>query len=261
MPLLADRFRLMAPDLPGFGQSEMPAGSRFPYTFENLIQRMERFTGAFNLERFARHILNYGAPVGPKMVLKHPERIAAIISQNDNACDEGQSTDWDLMKDCWIHSAAEYRKSQQVAFTLEATCGRYVQSVVDTALVSPDGGGLDDFYLGRPGAHGAPPNPLTDYGGDVALHPTFQRYFRPYQSPPLAAWGKHDPYFVYAGAEAFRRVCPATTCVCSTLGILLWRPIVEGSPKLLGNSSAPWPRGTWAATDVEFGVRGRREEK
>ena len=208
MPLLADRFRLIAPDLPGFGQSGMPIDGRFPYTFENLTQTMERFTEVINLKRFAMYIFDYGAPVGLRMALKHPERIAAIISQNGNAYDEGLSAGWDSMKEYWSHPTAEYRESLRAAFTPEATRRQYVQGVVDTMLVSPDGSALDDFYLARYDAHEVQLSLFTDYGTNVALYPKFHEYFRSYRPPLLAVWGKYDPYFLPAGAEAFRRDLP-----------------------------------------------------
>jgi pimeloyl-ACP methyl ester carboxylesterase len=204
-PLLADRYRLVAPDLPGFGQSAMPTDGWYRYTFENLALTTARFTEAVDLERFAMYVFDYGAPVGLRMALEHPERITAIISQNGNAYDEGLSAGWDSMKDYWTHPTAEYRESLRAAFTPEATRNQYIQGVGDPSLVSPDGSTLDDFYLVRPGAHAVQISLFTDYGTNVALYPKFQEYFRLHQPPLLAVWGKNDPYFLPAGAEAFRR--------------------------------------------------------
>jgi pimeloyl-ACP methyl ester carboxylesterase len=208
MPRLADRFRLVAPDLPGFGQSEMPTDGRFRYTFENLAWTMGRFTEALKLERFAIYVFDYGAPVGLRMALEYPARITAIISQNGNAYDEGLSAGWDAMKGYWSHPTAEYRESLRAAFTPEATRNQYTRGVGDPSLVSPDSSTLDDFYLGRPGAHEVQISLFTDYGTNVALYPKFQEYFRLHQPPLLAVWGKNDPYFLPAGAEAFRRDLP-----------------------------------------------------
>jgi pimeloyl-ACP methyl ester carboxylesterase len=208
MPRLADRFRLIAPDLPGFGQSAMPTDGRFQYTFDCLARTMGRFTEALELDRFAIYVFDYGAPVGLRMALEHPERITAIISQNGNAYEEGLSPGWDSMKGYWSHPTAEYRESLHAALTPEATRYQYVQGVGDPSLVSPDGSTLDDFYLARPGAHDVQISLFTDYGSNVALYPRFQQYFRSHQPPLLAAWGRNDPYFVPAGAEAFRRDLP-----------------------------------------------------
>jgi len=208
MSRLADRFRLIAPDLPGFGQSAMPTDGLFQYTFEDLAWTMERFTEALKLERFAIYAFDYGAPVGLRMALNHPERITAIISQNGNAYDEGLSAGWNSMKDYWSHPTAGYRRSLRAAFTPEATRNQYMQGVGDPSLVSPDGTTLDDFYLARHGAHQVQICLFTDYGTNVALYPKFQEYFRLHQPPLLAVWGKNDPYFLPAGAEAFRRDLP-----------------------------------------------------
>jgi pimeloyl-ACP methyl ester carboxylesterase len=208
MPRLADRFRLIAPDLPGFGQSAMPTDGSFQYTFESLAWTMGHFTEALKLERFAVYVFDYGAPVGLRMALEHPERITAIISQNGNAYDEGLSAGWNSMKEYWNHPTAEYRESLRAAFTAEATRYQYTQGVGDPSLVSLDGSTLDDFYLARPGAQEVQISLFTDYGTNVALYPKFQEYFRLHQPPLLAVWGKNDPYFLPAGAEAFRRDLP-----------------------------------------------------
>ncbi len=208
MPQLADRFRLIAPDLPGFGRSAMPSEGQFQYTFENLARTMGRFTEALKLERFAIYIFDYGAPVGLRMALEHPERVTAIISQNGNAYDEGLSAGWDGMKQYWRHPTPEYRETLRAALTPEATRYQYVQGVGDPSSVSPDGSTLDDFYMARPGAHDVQLSLFTDYGSNVALYPKFQEYFRRHRPPLLAVWGRNDPYFLPAGAEAFRRDLP-----------------------------------------------------
>jgi pimeloyl-ACP methyl ester carboxylesterase len=208
MPQLAGRFRLIAPDLPGFGQSAMPIDGRFRYTFETLARMMRLFTEVLGLDRFTIYVFDYGAPIGLRMALEHPERITAIISQNGNAYDEGLSAGWDSMKEYWRNPTAEYRESLRAAFTSDATRYQYVQGVSDPLLVSPDGIALDEYYLARPGAHEVQISLFTDYGTNVALYPKFQQYFRSHRPPLLAVWGKNDPYFLPAGAEAFRRDLP-----------------------------------------------------
>src|SRR6202012_4194635 len=208
IPRLADRFRLIAPDLPGFGQSAMPTDGRFRYTFENIALTIGRFTEALKLDRFAIYVFDYGAPVGLRMALANPERIAAVICQNGNAYEEGLSAGWDAMKEYWKHPTAEYRESLRAAFTPEATRYQYTHGVGDPSLISPDGATLDDFYLARPGAQEVQIYLFSDYGTNVALYPIFQDYFRRHQPPFLAVWGKNDPYFLPAGAEAFGRDLP-----------------------------------------------------
>jgi pimeloyl-ACP methyl ester carboxylesterase len=208
MPLLADRFRLIAPDLPGFGQSATPMDGTLQYTFAELARVIGRFTEILNLRRFAIYVFDYGAPVGFRMALDHPERIAAIISQNGNAYEEGLSAGWDSMKDYWKNPTTEYRESLRASFTPESTRYQYLQGAGDSSLVSPDGSTLDDFYLARPNAHEVQLSLFTDYGSNVALYPKFQEYFRTHQPPLLAVWGKNDPYFLPAGAQAFRRDLP-----------------------------------------------------
>ncbi|MEI9984084.1 MAG: alpha/beta hydrolase [Aliidongia sp.] len=208
MPLLADPFRLIAPDLPGFGQSAMPTEAQFQYTFENLARTIGRFTEVLGLDRFAIYVFDYGAPVGFRMAFKDPDRITAIISQNGNAYEEGLSAGWDSMKEYWRHPTAEYRESLRAAFTPAATRYQYTQGVEEPSLVSPDGSALDDFYLARPGAHDVQLSLFTDYGANVALYPAFQEYFRSRRPPLLAVWGRNDPYFLPEGATAFRRDIP-----------------------------------------------------
>src|SRR5262249_34864700 len=208
IPSLADRFRLIAPDLPGFGQSAMPTDGTFQYTFDCLATTIGRFTEMLELDRFGIYIFDYGAPVGLRMALEHPERITAIVSQNGNAYEEGLSPNWDDMRAYWGHPTEEYRQSLYAALTPEATRYQYVQGVRDPSVVSPDGSSLDDFYLARPGAHEVQISLFTDYASNVALYPKYQAYFRSHKPPLLAVWGRHDPYFLPAGAEAFQRDLP-----------------------------------------------------
>ena len=208
IPRLADRFHLVAPDLPGFGQSDMPARDDFKYTFDNLAAVIGRFTDVIGLKRFAIYIFDYGAPVGLRIAAKHPERITAIISQNGNAYEEGLSEGWDPIRTYWRTPTQANRDALRGFLTTETTLFQYTHGIADPSLVSPDGRSLDDHYLARPGAHEAQLDLLLDYASNVALYPDFHAYFRKHQPPFLAVWGKNDPFFVPAGAEAFKRDIP-----------------------------------------------------
>jgi pimeloyl-ACP methyl ester carboxylesterase len=209
IPLLADRFRLVAPDLPGFGHSDMPARGDFNYTFGNLAAVVSGFTEIIGLQRFAIYIFDYGAPIGLRIAAKHPERITAIISQNGNAYEEGLSEGWSPIQAYWREPTRANRDALRSFLTPETTRFQYTHGVSDPSLVSPDGRSLDDHYLARPGAHEAQLDLLLDYASNVALYPDFHAYFRNHQPPFLAVWGKNDPFFLPAGAEAFKRDIPA----------------------------------------------------
>ena len=209
IPLLADRFHLVAPDLPGFGQSDMPCRENFKYTFDNLANVIDRFTEVIRLERFAIYIFDYGAPVGLRIAAKHPERIAAIISQNGNAYEEGLSEGWNPIQAYWREPTQANRDALRSFLTPETTLFQYTHGVADPSLVSPDGRSLDDHYLARPGAHEAQLDLFLDYASNVARYPDFHAYFRKHQPPFLAVWGRNDPFFLPAGAEAFKRDIPS----------------------------------------------------
>jgi pimeloyl-ACP methyl ester carboxylesterase len=208
IPLLAGRLHLVAPDLPGFGQSDMPSRDQFTYTFDNLAGVIGRFTEVIGLERFAIYIFDYGAPVGLRVAIKHPERISAIISQNGNAYEEGLSEGWSPIQAYWRAPTQANRDALRGFLTPETTRFQYTHGVADPSLVSPDGRSLDDYYLARPGAHEVQLDLLLDYASNVDLYPEFHRYFRNHQPPFLAVWGKNDPFFLPAGAEAFKRDIP-----------------------------------------------------
>jgi pimeloyl-ACP methyl ester carboxylesterase len=210
MPLLVDRFHLVAPDLPGFGQSDMPSRDDFTYTFDNLAKTIDRFTDIVGLQRFAIYIFDYGAPVGLRVAVKHPERVTAIISQNGNAYEEGLSEGWNPIQAYWREPSQANRDALRNFLTPETTRFQYTHGVADLSLVSPDGSSLDDHYLARPGAHEVQLDLFLDYASNVALYPAFQAYFRKHQPPFLAVWGRNDPFFLPAGAEAFKRDIPAT---------------------------------------------------
>ena len=205
MPKLADRYRVVAPDLPGFGQSDLPSRERFKYTFSNLAKVMTRFTEVLKLNRFATYIFDYGAPTGLRMALEHPERVTAIISQNGNAYVEGLSDGWNPIRAYWKEPSQANRDALRALLTPETTYGQYTTGVKDTSLVSPDGYNLDNYYMTRAGAHEVQLDLFLDYATNVEMYPTFQEYFRRHQPPLLAVWGKGDPFFLPPGAEAFRR--------------------------------------------------------
>jgi pimeloyl-ACP methyl ester carboxylesterase len=208
IPPLADRFHLVAPDLPGFGQSDMPSRNHFRYTFDNLAEVIGRFTEVIGQRRFAIYIFDYGAPVGLRIAAKHPERISAIISQNGNAYEEGLSEGWKPIQAYWREPTQARRDALRSFLAPETTLFQYTHGVSDPSLISPDGRSLDDHYLARPGAHEAQLDLLLDYASNVALYPDFHAYFRNCQPPLLAVWGKNDPFFLPAGAEAFKRDIP-----------------------------------------------------
>ena len=208
IPLLADSYHLVAPDLPGFGQSDLPSPREFKYTFENLAAKIDRFTEVTELGRFAIYIFDYGAPVGLRIALKHPERITAIISQNGNAYEEGLSDGWNPIRKYWREPTLANRDALRSFLSPETTLFQYTHGVADPSLVSPDGRSLDDHYLARPGAHEAQLDLFLDYASNVALYPQFQSYFRKHRPPLLAAWGENDPFFLPAGARAYQRDIP-----------------------------------------------------
>lgn len=205
IPLLADSYHVVAPDLPGFGQSALPAREQFKYTFDNLAKVIERFTEVVGLKRYAIYVFDYGSPVGLRLAACHPERVSAIISQNGNAYVEGLSEGWSPIQKYWRDPSAEHRDGIRHLLTPEMTKLQYTHGVEDVSLVSPDGYELDNYYMTRPGAHEIQLDLFLDYANNVALYPKFQEYFKKHQPPLLAVWGRNDPFFLPAGAEAFKR--------------------------------------------------------
>jgi pimeloyl-ACP methyl ester carboxylesterase len=208
IPLLADRFHIVAPDLPGFGQSDMPARDKFDYTFDKIARVIDRFTEVIGLARFAIYVFDYGAPTGFRIAAKHPDRITAIISQNGNAYVEGLSDGWNPIRAYWQDPSQANRDALRSLLTPEATRWQYTHGVPDAASVSPDGQSLDNFYLARRGADQVQLDLFGDYKSNVALYPAFQSYFRTHRPPFLAVWGKNDPFFLPPGADAFKRDMP-----------------------------------------------------
>ncbi len=202
---LADAYHVVAPDLPGFGFSEVPDRKRFRYTFENLAKVIGRFTDSIGLERFAIYVFDYGAPVGLRLALAHPERITAIISQNGNAYEEGLSQGWNPIQKYWKEQTPQNRAALRDFLKPEATKWQYVHGVQDESQVAPESYVLDSALLARAGNDEIQLDLFLDYASNVALYPKFQEYFRTSQIPVLAVWGKNDPFFLPPGAEAFKR--------------------------------------------------------
>ncbi|MFZ3325134.1 MAG: alpha/beta hydrolase [Methylocella sp.] len=205
IPLLVDRFHMIAPDLPGFGKSDMPGRG---CTFDQIAETIDRFTEVVGFERFAIYVFDYGAPTGFRLATRHPERITAIVSQNGNAYEEGLSDGWNPIRAYWMDPSERNRTALRAFLSPETTIWQYTHGVPETILISPDGYSLDNFYLARPGADEVQLDLFGDYKNNVALYPAFQNYFRTHKPPLLAVWGKNDPFFLPAGAEAFKHDIP-----------------------------------------------------
>lgn len=208
IPELAGRFHVVAPDLPGFGFSGSPSRTEFQYTFEHLAAVIDRFTQTIGLNRYAIYVFDYGAPVGLRLALSHPERVTAIVSQNGNAYEEGLSQGWNPIQKYWSEPTEENRSALRAFLTPEATRSQYRFGVPNQALLAPESWELDSARLARPGNDEIQLDLFLDYSSNVALYPKFQEYFRAWRPPLLAVWGKNDPFFLPAGAEAYRRDIP-----------------------------------------------------
>ncbi|HEU5402475.1 MAG TPA: alpha/beta hydrolase [Terriglobales bacterium] len=208
IPALADRFHVVAPDLPGFGFSDSPGRKQFRYTFDNLAKVIDRFTQVLGLDHYALYVFDYGAPVGFRLALAHPERVTAIISQNGNAYEEGLSEGWNPIQKYWKEPTAENRAALRQFLTPDATKWQYTHGVQDTSLVAPESYELDSALLARPRNDEIQLDLFLDYASNVALYPRFQEYFRTRRPPLLAVWGKNDPFFLPPGADAFQRDNP-----------------------------------------------------
>lgn len=208
IPLLATQYRVIAPDLPGFGFTEVPAERNYVYTFDNLAHTMEAFLQAIKLERFALYVFDYGAPVGLRLAAARPERITALISQNGNAYLEGLSDAWTPMRKHWADPSEENTTAMRAFLTPEATKWQYVHGVRDPAQVAPESYTIDAALMARPGNAEIQLALFHDYRHNLELYPVFQQFFRTAQVPTLAIWGKHDPFFIPPGAEAYRRDNP-----------------------------------------------------
>lgn len=208
IPLLADRYRVVAPDLPGFGQTKAPARGDFRYTFDNLADVVGGFVEALGLRRYAMYIFDYGAPVGLRLAMRHPERVTAIVSQNGNAYEEGFSDGWGDWQAYWRDPSPANREKCRASLSAETIRNWQYGTGSDPTLLPPDGYELDIGYMARPGAEEVQLDLILDYRSNVALYPALHRYFRSNRPPLLAAWGRHDPAFVPAGALAYRKDLP-----------------------------------------------------
>ncbi|KRM01483.1 alpha/beta fold hydrolase [Limosilactobacillus gastricus] len=208
MPALADHFHLIAPDYPGFGQSQSPDRDHFAYTFDHLAQVMDHFLDQLKIDQFLMYVFDYGAPIGFRLASWHPEKIVGIISQNGNVYEEGLGPKWAQRAEYWQHPTPELRRQYQSAFARETVIGQYTYGT-PAGSVSPDGYSLDLYYAATIDDYAEKQSDLIfDYQSNVRLYPQFQAYLRQYQPKLLAIWGKEDPSFIWAGAEAFKKDLP-----------------------------------------------------
>jgi pimeloyl-ACP methyl ester carboxylesterase len=208
IPALADRYHVVAPDLPGFGFTEAPNRSDFKYSFDHLAEVTERFTEVLGLHHYALYVFDYGAPVGFRLAIHHPERITALISQNGNAYVEGLSEGWNPIQTYWKDPSSENRAALRAFLKPESTQWQYTHGVAHLERLSPEAWTLDSALLARPGNDEIQLDLFGDYQSNVALYPKFQAYIRTHRPPLLAVWGKNDPFFLPVGAEAFKRDNP-----------------------------------------------------
>jgi pimeloyl-ACP methyl ester carboxylesterase len=209
IPRLANHYRVIAPDLPGFGFTEVPEKRNYTYSFDALATTIEAFTEALSIKRYALYVFDYGAPTGFRLAMAHPERVAAIVSQNGNAYEEGLGDAWGPIRKYWAMPTAENRELiRQSVLTLEGTRWQYTHGVAIPDSVAPESYTLDTALMERPGNKEIQLDLFLDYASNVKLYPKFQEYFRRAKPPLLAIWGKNDPFFVPAGAVAFRKDLP-----------------------------------------------------
>ena len=209
MPLLADQYRVIAPDLPGFGFTEVPEKRKYTYSFDALACTIEAFTDALGLNRYAIYVFDYGAPTGFRLAMAHPEQVTAIISQNGNAYEEGLGDAWGPIRKYWSEpNAANREVIRQNILTFEGTRWQYTHGVANPDTIAPESYTLDTALLERPGNKEIQLDLFLDYASNVKLYPKFQEYLRKAKPPLLAIWGKNDPFFIPAGAEAFRKDLP-----------------------------------------------------
>lgn len=207
IPELASRYRVIAPDLPGFGLTKAPPRGKFDYSFDALGDAIVDFVAAIGLDRYAIYIFDYGAPTGIRLAMKHPARVTAIITQNGNAYEEGFSKEWESWQTYWHDPTPEHREATRAALADEAIRFQHEHGA-PAGSVAPDGYMLDTLYMHRPEAEEIQLDLILSYRTNVALYPAFQAYLREHRPPVLAVWGKHDAFFLPPGAEAYRRDVP-----------------------------------------------------
>ena len=209
IPQLSDRYHVIAPDYPGFGQSAMPERDKFAYTFDHYAQIVDKLTQQLGVNRYALYVMDYGAPVGFRLASSHPERVTALIVQNGNAYNEGLEQFWDPIKAYWKTGGTVEREAIRWLTSIKATQWQYTNGVNDTSLVSPDTWTLDQALLDRPGNAEIQLDLFYDYRTNLPLYPEWQAYFRKYKPAALVVWGKNDAIFVTAGAAPYQRDLPA----------------------------------------------------
>lgn len=205
IPALADRYHVIAPDFPGFGQSGMPARDSFAYTFAHLADITDQLTQRLGVSKYSMYVMDYGAPVGYRLALKHPERVQALIVQNGNAYEEGLRDFWIPIKRYWASGAQADREQLRAGLTFDATRSQYLDGVSDSSRISPDAWSMDQRFLDRAGNAEIQLDLFYDYRTNVALYPDIQNFFRQYQPPTLIVWGKNDVIFPAEGAEPYKR--------------------------------------------------------
>jgi pimeloyl-ACP methyl ester carboxylesterase len=208
MPRLTDRYRVIAPDLPGFGFTEVPQERNYKYSFEALAGTILAFIDTLQLTRYSLYVFDYGAPTGFRVAMAHPQRVSAIISQNGNAYIEGLGNAWRPIQTYWREPTPENRDSLRKIFTAEAIRWQYTVGTPNPDTIAPEGYTLDTALIGRPGNMDIQLDLFLDYANNVELYPAFQEYFRKSKPPLLAIWGKNDPFFIPAGAKAYQRDNP-----------------------------------------------------
>jgi pimeloyl-ACP methyl ester carboxylesterase len=209
IPLLAERFHIVAPDLPGFGFTQVPDARGYVYSFDALAQTLEAFVDVLGFKRYAMYVFDYGAPVGLRLAVAHPERVTGLVSQNGNAYLEGLGDAWAPIRAYWDQPSAENRRViHDAVLNLEGTRWQYVHGVSNPEAIAPESYTLDALLLERPGTKEIQLDLFLDYANNLKRYPDFQAFFRQTQLPTLAIWGKHDPFFIPPGAEAFKRDNP-----------------------------------------------------
>lgn len=208
IPILNEKYRVIAPDLPGFGFSDSPSRNEFDYSFANLTNVLQAFIDELQLIKFALYVFDYGAPTGFRLMLQNPEKITGFISQNGNAYTEGLGSAWDAVKKYWESNSAEDRNALRGFVTMQELRFQYFTGVTDPELIAPETYTLDQYFLNQPDADEKQLDLIGDYKTNLALYPEFQQYFRNNQPPALIVWGNRDPYFLPAGAEAYKKDLP-----------------------------------------------------
>ncbi|APT34895.1 haloalkane dehalogenase [Methylobacterium phyllosphaerae] len=208
IPLLADRYRVIAPDYPGFGGSDAPDHRTFAYTFAHYADLVDGLLSQLGADRYAMYVMDYGAPVGYRLALKHPERVSALIVQNGNAYEEGLKAFWDPIKAYWREDTPERREALAFLVAPETTKFQYVDGVADVTRIDPDNWLHDQVLLDRPGNKDIQLDLFRDYGTNVPLYPQFQAFFRAHRPPTLIVWGKNDTIFPADGAHPYLRDLP-----------------------------------------------------